>query len=84
MITNEELTEWMERARPGDWLTYHTGPHLFGLQGKKRPAASTLLALSNLGQVFLCQRRGAVRGEFEYRAMRLDESLRRKVKSWSS
>ena len=81
MITSDELSLWLRTARPGAWITYHTGPHLFGLQGVKRPAAEMALRLAELGEIFICQRRTET-GDFEYRAMRLDEKMSKRVKSW--
>jgi hypothetical protein len=81
MVTEEEFKYWYTTAQPGDVYVYHTGDHLFGLDGRKRPAARQVLELAQRGELFIAQRRLAT-GEFQYQAMRLDERMRRKMKSW--
>lgn len=82
MITDQEFTDWLRAARPGEWITYHSGQHLFGINGTKKTAAALAFRAAEQGAVFICQRR-VVEGEgFDYRALRLDERLQRRMKSW--
>lgn len=83
MITDTEFQEWMSNARPGDWLTYHVGPHLFGINGQKKTVAALVHAEAVRGTLFICQRRSP-EGDFEYRALRLSETMQRRMKSWTN
>lgn len=83
MISLVEFDKWFQKAMPGDWITYHTGPHLFGLTGTKRDTANAALLFAEQGEIFICQRRVPGTTEFEYRAMRLDETNKKRFKAWN-
>lgn len=83
MITEDEFLAWFRYAKPGQWTTYHRGQHLYGLSGTKRTAATLVMELAENGELFIAQRRVADTSEFEYRAMKLDEKLQKRLKSWS-
>lgn len=82
MINDTEYLEWLSTSLPGDVLVYHTGPHLYGLGGVKKQAAVLAWRDSEQGLVFLAQKR-VEDGMFEYRAMRLDDRLGKRCRSWS-
>jgi len=82
MIDEEVFEEWLRGARPGQWLTYHIGQHLFGLNGQKKRTASMAFKAAEAGEVFICQAR-VEGGEFAYKALRLDDKLRKRMQSWT-
>jgi hypothetical protein len=86
MISLEEYQQWMKYAKPGDWITYHRGPHLFGINAKKKDAANEVYKAAMDGELFVAQRRVATEKpgifEFEYRAMKLNTDLKKKAKAW--
>ena len=85
MITEDEYKQWLKYAKPGDWVTYHIGQHLFGINAMKKGAANMIFVAAEEGELFIAQRRikGTDPAEFEYRAMKLDTKLQKELKSWS-
>ncbi len=82
MLDVEIFDDWLRKAKPGQWLTYHIGQHLYGLNGQKKETAVRAFRAAVAGDVFICQQR-VEGGEFAYKVLRLDATLSKRMRSWT-